>query len=246
MRYGIVLLSSAVLLCTVGCGGIFSGKYQTEARKENGLVVILPGIEGEGYFNHNIRQGLINAGCYRAITIYNWGVPIPGIGLLVNQTNVLGNRMAGKNIAQMIEKYQIAYPGRPVYIVAHSGGGGVAIFTAEAMRTGQVIDGIVLLSASISADYNLRSALRHCRKGILNIYNPADSALLRAGTMILGNVDGGHGASAGLNGFVRHDAKLQQPRVPSDASARFGGYSHDVATSPGFVAAYVAPYVLNY
>jgi pimeloyl-ACP methyl ester carboxylesterase len=245
MRYGIVLLCSAVVLCTVGCGSLYSGKYQTEARKENGLVVILPGIEGEGYFNHNIRKGLVNGGCYRAIAIYNWGVPIPGIGLLVNQTNVLGNRMIGKNIAQMIEKYQIAYPGRPVHIVGHSGGGGVAVFAAEAMRTGQMIDGIVLLSASISADYDLRSALKHCQKGILNIYNPADSALLRAGTMILGNVDGGHGASAGLNGFVRHDAKLQQPRVPSDASARFGGYSHDVATSPGFVAAYVAPYVLN-
>lgn len=245
MRYGIVLLSSAILLCTVGCGSLYSGKYQTEARKENGLVVILPGIEGESHFNHNIRQGLINAGCYRAITIYNWGVPIPGIGLLVNQTNVLGNRMAGKNIAQMIEKYQMAYPGRPVYIVGHSGGGGVAIFTAEAMRPGQIIDGIVLLSASISADYNLRSSLRHCRKGILNIYNPADSALLGAGTMIMGNVDGGHGASAGLSGFIRRDAKLQQRSIPANASDRFGGLAHNVATRPGFVASYVAPYVLN-
>lgn len=245
MRYGIVLLSGAILLCATGCESLSTGQYRTEARKENGLVVILPGIEGESNFNHNIRQGLINAGCYRAITIYNWGVPIPGIGLLVNQTNVLGNRMAGKNIAQMIEKYQMAYPGRPVYIVGHSGGGGVAVFAAEAMRHGQTVDGIVLLSASISADYNLRPALRHCRKGILNIYNPADRALLGTGTTIMGNVDGGHGASAGLSGFVRRDRKIQQRSVPSYASARFGGSSHDVATRPGFVASYVAPYVLN-
>jgi hypothetical protein len=245
MRYGIILLSGAILLCAAGCESLSTRQYRTEARKENGLVVILPGIEGESYFNHNIREGLMNAGCYRAITIYNWGVPIPGIGLLVNQTNVLGNRMAGKNIAQMIEKYQMAYPGRPVYIVGHSGGGGVAIFTAEAMRPGQTIDGIVLLSASISADYNLKPALGHCRKGILNIYNRADSALLGTGTMIMGNVDGGHGTSAGLSGFMRRNPKLRQRSVPANASARFGGSTHNVATRPGFVASYVAPYVLN-
>ncbi len=232
------------LLAGVGCNGADStSHYLTDVRKENGLVVILPGIEGESEFNHNIRSGLASAGCYRAMPIYNWGAPIPGVGLLINQTNVIGNRIAGSNIAKMIEKYQDNYPGRPVYLVGHSGGGGVAVFAAEAMSQGRTVDGLVLLSASISGDYDLSKALRNCKNGILNVYNSEDTGLLGVGTAIMGNVDGGHAASAGLNGFTRSFQQLYQ--LPIRAGMSYGGGAHDAATRPGFVARFVAPWVLS-
>ncbi len=235
---------AATLLLEIGCNGADStSHYLTNPRKENGLVVILPGIEGESEFNHNIRQGLASAGCYRAMPIYNWGAPIPGVGMLINQTNVIGNRIAGSSIADMIEKYQDNYPGRPVYVIGHSGGGGVAVFTAEAMGEGKKIDGLVLLSASISSDYDLNKALKNCKNGILNVYNPDDTALLGVGTAIMGNVDGGHGASAGQSGFAKSAPGLYQITV--GAGMYYGGGSHDASTRPGFVARFVAPWVLS-
>lgn len=244
MRRIAFLILGMSLLAGIGCNGADSSShFLTNPRKENGLVVILPGIEGESEFNHNIRRGLASAGCYRAMPIYNWGAPIPGFGLILNQTNVIGNRIAGSNIAKMIEKYQDNYPGRPVYVIGHSGGGGVAVFTAEGMSKGRQIDGLVLLSASISGDYNLNKALKNCKNGILNVYNPDDTALLGVGTAIMGNVDGGHAASGGLNGFTKRFPKLYQLSVRP--GMYYGGGTHDAATRPGFVARFVAPWVLS-
>ena len=237
----IILLTAVV---TTGCGMDANSPYLDSVRKENGLVIILPGIEGESGFNHNIRRGLISAGCFRAIPIYNWGVPIPGIGMLINQTNVIGNRIAAANIAKEIERYQDSYPGRPVFVVGHSGGGGVAVFTAESMGEGRQLDGLVLLSASISGDYNLTKALSKCKNGIANFYNKEDVGLLGVGTGVMGNVDGGRFASAGLNGFVKPFNKLYQVQITRQMTYG-GGTTHSAATRPGFVSRYVAPWVLS-
>ena len=248
-RHMATVLSGMGMICiTVICAGCevdTAGRYMTDVRKENGLVIILPGIEGESEFNHNIRRGLVSAGSYRAMPIYNWGRPIPGLGMLLNQMDVLGNRAAGKRIAQMIEQYEDAYPGRPVYIIGHSGGGGVAVFAAEELSKEYKIDGLVLLAASISDGYNLTKALNNCRNGIVNFYNPSDGGLLGVGTTLMGNVDGARGAAAGLNGFIKQPNKLYQIKVTDSMTAASGGGSHDAATRPRFVATYVAPWVLS-
>ncbi len=244
-RIGLMAIITG-MLTAMGCNGIGSNMhYLTDVRKENGLVIILPGIEGESEFNHNIRRGLVSAGCYRAIPIYGWGTPIPGIGMLVNQTNFIGNRIAGANIAKMIEKYQDSYPGRPVFVIGHSGGGGVAVFTAEGMSKGRKIDGLILLSASISADYDLTKAVNNCKSGIVNFYNREDTGLLGIGTAVMGNVDGGHGPSAGLIGFTRAFPNLYQVQLTQSMTFASGGGTHDAATRPGFVSRYVAPWVLS-
>ena len=245
-RMSMLLILAWLIAFASGCGGIASSShYMTEVQKENGLVVILPGIEGESEFNHNIRRGLMRAGSHRAMPIYNWGRPIPGVGMLLNQVDVIGNRIAGGSIARMIEQYQDSYPNRPVYLIGHSGGGGVAVFAAESLAAGRKIEGLVLLSASIDGNYDLTKALGHCKNGILNVYNPEDTGLLGVGTAVMGNVDGGHGPSAGLRGFSKRRSKLYQLQITGGMTAASGGGSHDAATRPGFVASYVAPWVLS-
>jgi hypothetical protein len=238
----VVLLACALLL--TGCGMNTGTEFMSEVRKENGLVIILPGIEGESGFNHNIRRGLVSAGCFRAMPIYNWGLPIPGIGLIINQSS-LGKKAVGQVIAKEIEQYQDSYPGRPVYVVGHSGGGGIAVFVAEGMSPGRKLDGLVLLAASISNTYNLSKALSHCKNGLVNYYNPDDVGLLGVGTTIVGTVDGGHGVSAGLSGFKSSHPRVFQVKVTSNMTLRYGGGAHDAATRPGFVSRYVAPWVLT-
>jgi len=252
-RFGCLAVACGLLIAG-GCNGTGTSlhrSYTTDSRLANGLVVILPGIEGESELNHNIRRGLLLAGIDRALPIYNWGRPIPGVGMLLNQMDFVGNRLAGVRIAKFIEEYQDKYPGQPVYVVGHSGGGGVAVFTAEGLSEGRQIDGLILLSASISAGYDLTKAIGKCRNGIVNFYNRGDTGLLLIGTTITSNVDGMRGPSAGLNGF----SPLAGSDPPAKKSAyhklyqvnvgRYGGGDpHAAATRPHFVSGYVAPWVL--
>ena len=194
-----VALASAGLLATAGCGS--NTEYVTEERLANGLVIVLPGIEGESQANRSIRDGLLAAGVDRAVPIHHWGRPVPGLGLLLNQMDIIGNRLAGINIAKMIVAYQDSHPGMPVHIVGHSGGGGVAVFAAEAMPAGRQVDGLVLLSASVSSAYDLTKALGKCKNGIVNFYSKADVGLLVIGTIVAGNVDGIRGPAAGAISF---------------------------------------------
>ncbi len=248
-----LLIAAASVCVTLGAGCNGNAEFLTEDRLNNGLVVILPGIEGYSSLNEDIRRGLLSAGMNYAMPIHSWGRPIPVAGVLFNQVDFIGNRLAGVGVANMVTDYQDSYPGRPVYIVGHSGGGGVAVFAAEAMPDGRQVDGLILLSASISSAYNLTKALNHCRQGIVNFYNRGDTTLLGVGTSVIGNVDGTHGPSAGLIGFdwpksgdkpdkKQIYGKLYQVEVSPGMS---GSDPHASTTRPGFVSMYVAPWIYD-
>ncbi len=249
MRHLICAILSAAALTAAGCGQ--NTEYVTPERLDNGLVVILPGIEGESSFNHDIRKGLLEAGVDRALPIHRWGNPIPVAGALLNQMNVIGNRFAARQIAEAIVAYQDEYPGRPVHIVGHSGGGGVAVFAAEALPPGRKIDGLILLSASISSGYDLQDALAHCCNGVVSFRSERDG-LLVIGTTLAGNVDGMHGPAAGAIGFDRPRAtsrpercaayaKLYEVRLTDELIG--GADAHTAATRADFVLEHVAPWV---
>jgi pimeloyl-ACP methyl ester carboxylesterase len=243
---------SLVLLAAFAAGcGEDAITFNTPARMSRGLVIILPGIEGESWMNHGIRSGLDEGGVQSALPIYHWGRPVPIAGPLINQMDFLGNRLQGSRIAQMIVQYQDAHPGQPVLLVGHSGGGGVAVFAAEALPPGRQVDGLVLLSASISSGYDLSKALGKTRRGIVNFHNPNDKALLLIGTTLAGNVDGSRGPSAGLGGFERPSsaapdayAKVYQIML-TDGIASATADPHAAATEPRFVSRHVAPWVLS-
>ena len=244
------LFGAFLLIC--GCGGAAHDRYFAKDRQANGLVIILPGIEGESSLNHDIRQDLLQAGVKAAMPIYHWGRPVPLAGLLLNQVDFIGNRIEASKISDMIKRYQDEHPGRPVHLVGHSGSGGMAVFAAEGLPDGRKVDGIILLSASIASSYDLTKALQHSRHGIVNFYNTSDVALLGLGTTIVGNVDGWRGPSAGLIGFdtpspSSHEdkqqayARLYQVRVQSYMTGE--GSAHAGSTGISFVWLYVSPWI---
>jgi pimeloyl-ACP methyl ester carboxylesterase len=224
-------LALATLL-SLGC--VEDKMYMTPQRKQKGLVLILPGIEGPSPFNANIKRGVINSGLDYAVTVYPWG--LPGLAL-VNQMDFLGNRLRAGRLADYIEEYQNAHPGKPVWIIGHSGGGGIAVFAAEALEPGHKVNGLVLLAASISKDYNLRKALAKVDGPIVNFYNPDDSALLAVGTTLTSNVDGRRGPSAGLEGFSNSYPGLHEVPVYSSSNP------HGAATEASFVRNNVVPWI---
>ena len=243
-----LMLLGLVLATAVGCDD--NAAYLTPERMDEGMVVILPGVEGVSGLNKAIRLGLDEAGITCAMPIRSWG----RLGALFTQVDFLGNRLAANRLARNVEKYQDDYPGRPVYIVGHSGGGGIAVLVAAALGEGRQVDGVIVLSGSISSAYDLEKALGHTRYGIVNFYNRNDGALLAVFTTLLGNVDGIHGPSAGLLGFdePKDDdddekkqayTKLYQIEVTNDMI--LGGGSHTAVTDQNFVSWQVAPWVYS-
>src|SRR5207244_94004 len=97
-------------------------------------------------------------------------------------------------LAGLVLEYRAAHPDRPVYLLGHSGGAGVALAAAEMLPPGS-LERIVLLSAAVSPCYDLTPAFPalRCRAGARRLEcpccappetadaPPADAARRRAG-----------------------------------------------------------------
>jgi pimeloyl-ACP methyl ester carboxylesterase len=212
---------------------------------EQGVVFVLPGIEGRGPISEGVIDGLRRSGVPYSLVTYEWGRPVPLLGPLLNQMDVLSNRAVAETLSQRIQEYHQAYPNGKIYLIGHSGGAGVAVFAAEVLPDGFQIDGVVLLSPSISAGYDTSAALAHSRNGIVNFWSSSDVALLMVGTTVAGNMDGVHGPAAGALGFSRSRTGLYQ--VPWEPQMRRSGNhgGHLDTAHAGFVADYVAPWVMS-
>src|SRR5262245_33287304 len=65
------ILEMFVLAAAVVLGWLLR-PFRTRERMENGLVIVLPGIEGQSCLNHNIVRGLGDAGVPAAMRIFDW------------------------------------------------------------------------------------------------------------------------------------------------------------------------------
>ncbi len=132
-------------------------------RLAQGLVIVLPGIEGRSRLNQGIAAGLHDAGLPYAIEIYDWTEgPLWGI---YNLRSRKLHRQQAAALRDRILEYRASSPGRPVYLIGHSGGGAMSLFTAEEMPDHEKITGIVTIVPAISPRYSLAPALDHVERG---------------------------------------------------------------------------------
>ena len=240
---GFVVVSAGL----AGCGL----PYDTSDRYQRGLVLVLTGVEGRSPLNENICHGLNDGGVNWAIELVDWTVHVPG-AYLVNLRNQARNRRKAEEIAQRVVRYQMAFPHNPVVLVGQSGGGAMAVWAAEALPPGAKVDGLVLVSVSLSPGYRLDVALERSRRGIVSFCSRRDWVMLGAGTTVWGTMDGQHSPAAGRVGFQRpaegRPALLYQRlfEIPWTAamSECWPGGQHLTAGSRGFAERYLAPFVL--
>jgi pimeloyl-ACP methyl ester carboxylesterase len=130
-----------------------------------------------------------------------------------------------------------------VYLVGHSGGGGMALMTAERLPASASLAGVVLLAVAVSPLYDVRPALKHSRR-IWSFYSPLDCILPGIGTLAAGTMDGWHLFCAGCSGFFGTsrgcDGLHQRMYHPSmllswNLGGHFGGVNRV------FIADHVAP-----
>lgn len=218
-------------------------------RLDQGLVVVLPGIEGAGRLNREICQGLYDGGVRAAVQLCDW---TSSYGPLYNLRAEGRNREKAAEIAANIAHYRAAYPNRPVVLVGQSGGGAMAVWIVEALPQGQRVDGVIMLAASLSPQYMLDIALSKSQRGIINFYSSRDWLLLGVGTTFVGTMDGEHTSSAGRTGFEIPEGhmrpglfdRLFQIAWSSKMASSGNSGNHLSSGAEKYVAAYVAPFVL--
>ena len=101
----------------------------TPERLSQGYVIVLPGIEGRSFLNRSIVRGLVAANVPYAIEIHDW--TYGPLGYFCNLRDKRRHRSQADEIAGKIVRYRETHPRQPVYLVGHSGGGAMTLFTLE-------------------------------------------------------------------------------------------------------------------
>jgi pimeloyl-ACP methyl ester carboxylesterase len=201
-------LSNALMIPSVILGGFWWERSQVfqESLRDQGLVIILPGIEGRSILNRGVAWGLMDAGVPYALEIYDWttGYRLPLSHLRWKNRNA---RLAAV-IAEKICDYQDEHPGKPVYVIGHSGGGGMAVRILEALPDDHKLTKVILLAPAVAPQHDLRYAITRTEQGIVHYCSLGDVFLLGIGTLVMGTVEGIHSCSAGMVGFAPFN-KLQ-------------------------------------
>ena len=235
--------------------GRFCGRWlndlRTPERFEQGLVLVLPGIEGQSLLNHSIARGLADGGVPAAIEIFDWTTGV-FLLFLYHLRGSRRHRIQAEKIAQRIVEYRGRYPGRPVHLVGHSGGGAMVVLSLERLPIDVKITSAILLLAGISPGYNLARALRHTECGIFSFHSRFDVFFLGLATLIAGTIDGPHTVSAGMVGFrpgreldaaerELYRERLHETPFHAGMVADFNYGGHMGASNRAFVARHVAP-----
>ena len=216
-------------------------------RLDRGLVLILPGIEGRSFLNISLMAGLVDTGLPHAMEIVDWTTGC--FLLLLYHLLARGrNRRVARQIANRVVEYRRQYPGRPVWLIGHSGGTGISLLTAELLSAEQSVTGIVLLGSAMSSRYSCDAAMQRTERGIWNFYSAGDVLFLGLGTLLFGTFDGVHWPASGCIGFARRtDASLAAERQLRQIPYRLGMISqfnlggHFGCVHRVFVAETIAP-----
>lgn len=187
------------------CSGRQIRRLEPE-RLDRGLVLVLTGIEGQSFLNVGLLAGLIDGGIQSAVEIIDWTTGYRP--LVVYHLRALSrNRRVAQGLANRIVQYQDRYPGRPVWLVGHSGGAGMALLVAEAMPEDRKLTGIVMLAAATSPQFDPSRAISQVQTKVWNYYSWLDAAFLIVFTTLAGTIDGPHGIASGAIGLRSDQAR---------------------------------------
>ena len=248
-------LSSAVSIFGVPlgswwCRGI--DDLATPERFERGCVLILPGIEGRSALNLDLARGLADGGVACGIEIFDWTSGWIGWSL-VHLRDRRRHIRESQRLAERIRKYQQEYPGRPLYLIGHSGGTGIILRGLELLSPEECVTSAIFLASAVSPTYDLRPALRHIEGCLHSFYSQFNWFQLRLGTQLLGTIDGVHSQSAGAVAFrpVGEDedsrqlykSRLRQHPFRWSMAKCWNFAGHLGCTNRAFAAKWLAPLV---
>ncbi len=193
------------VLLNVGCAS-----QEREVRMQRGYVYFCDASGGGTVLMNyagGVRRGLRNAGYEGAEEMFNWHT---GLGVVADHTSsVEYKRKRAAKLAKDVQEYKAKHPGAPVTIMGLSAGAAVVVYSLEALPESCQVDNAFLLSASLSANYDLTKSLRRVDNRMY-VFTSTKDGILRNFVPMVGTADREHGSAttAGLRGF----------RIPANAS----------------------------
>jgi len=225
-------------------------------RMTRGYIYYLDGAGGGGTLKNwsgGLKQGMLDAGYNGAGEVFPWNT---GLGVVPDQNaSVEYKRGKAAECAQRIQKRAKEYPAAPVTLIGLSAGTAVTVFVLEALPVSCPVENVILCGASISADYDLTSALQRVRNRMYVFTSESDGVLAFLVPMA-GTADRQPGGvpSAGLRGFQMPGRSSAATRAAYAKVAHihwrpefekygdFGGHT-DALKTP-FVQHYMAPLIM--
>lgn len=209
--------------------------------------------EAEGLiFATGVRDGFEEAGWRGRFHLVDWNT---GTGPLNDHlTPISYKRAKAAEIAPQIAA--AVRRGHNVYLIGFSAGTAVLLFALEELPPDCQVRSVVLLSSSVTRDYDLTEALRRV-SGSFNVSVSRRDAVLRGLVPLVGTADGVRrvlGACAGIDGFrypVDGAPEVLQlygrvaniPWLPLFSRVGNDG-DHYGPTNRRFVAEYLAPLIM--
>lgn len=220
------------------------------AETPRGVVYLIEGVGGFRVMAAVNTASLRLAGLPHEVRTFHWG---HGWGQFFQDLMDAPHVDArAAELAKTIRELKRQSPDVPIYLVAHSGGTGVAVKVAEKLPP-NTLRRVVLLASALSPDYDLRGALLACEGGIVSHHSPLDLIFLGWGTWQFGTIDRAHVSSAGRTGFrlpaglkaSEADLYRRLTQVPWSPRMLLSGHvgTHAGSALPSFFVNEVAPWL---
>ena len=192
-----------------------------------GLVLVIGGIGGLDWCGIALRRVLKKRRPPYAIQIFPWGL---GFGRWhADLTNIINRDAQARLFAESIRVHKASQSECPVFIVAKSGGAGVAVKALELLDEDTVERVVLLAPALLASATNLHCRLlRAVRVEIVVFWSPLDLVIPRGGDSVVRDdrpreESIGCRASVGLSGSTfscrRPRSKPRVWQAPSDSLA---------------------------
>jgi pimeloyl-ACP methyl ester carboxylesterase len=245
-------MTSHITFAAVLAVGLLGATSQGASTSDNppGIVFVVDGVGGLDCLGAFARSAFRSAGLPHEVRTFFW---THGRGhMLADLTDTPHMRARAVELATEIWRLKQEDPQRPIFIIGHSGGAGVALAAAECLPPA-TLERMVLLSAAVSPGYDLRPALLATRGEIVSFNSYLDRFWLSWGTSHFGTMDRVYGPAAGLTGFVvprgidpagqcLYQRLVQISWEPKMLLDHYTGL-HISTTMPGFLGRHVAPWL---
>jgi hypothetical protein len=165
-------------------------------------------------------------------------------------------RGVAKGLAEKVVEHQRKYPDDPIYLSGLSAGCAVVLYALEELPSDVTVDQVILLSSSVSADFDLTAALQHVRGRIYAFTSDRDAVLAdlaakfgtsdgkKVGTDISG-IRGFHEPGrAAQRGATAYGGKVQNIAWRPEFAKYGHNGGHTDAVASAFVEKFVAPLVV--
>lgn len=170
-------------------------RVRPQSRKP--YLLHLPGIGGVRTCDVALLHGLDAGGYDGEVHVHEWTGTDEGLAALWGRDR---HRAQAQIVANLLTAAFDVDPHRPLYLTAHSGGTGIAVWALELLPERVKVRSLLLLEPALSPTYDLSMALRHVGDRAY-VFSSVQDPVVGLGCRVMGTIDGPKVYAAGNVGF---------------------------------------------